>query len=266
MDENNNNKESFFQKVKTDKKYKAKVELLGYVVLIVLIIIYLNISNIGNNYNYNNVTDNTSSKEETKKETNLLDDLDDNYNYSIDVYQETKQSNDTNATNIEINYNGKSYKDNLIINKVINGNSTTYYKVEDEYYTKENEEYNLTDEDIIYDILDKKYLEYNNVKKYIKKASLDHITNYSSGKNEYVYNLKVSDIIQSYKESDLVEIDITIENDIITMNIDYTNLLKVTDETITKCTVTYTYKDINKVEEFNIINPTSTETATNEED
>ena len=39
MDENNNNKESFFQKVKTDKKYKAKVELLGYVVVIVLIII-----------------------------------------------------------------------------------------------------------------------------------------------------------------------------------------------------------------------------------
>lgn len=265
-------KQSFFKKIKTDKKYKAKVELASYAILIVIIIIYLNISNLTNNYDYNNVSVNNTvdnKTEDVEKEKNLLQQLKDNYNYNIDIFLKittnaTEQNNNTNqntTSNNQIpeiiekkyNYNGKVYKNNLIINKNVDNNNIAYYKIDDEYYTKENETYNLTKEDTIYDLLDKKYIEFDMVKKYIEKANLDHFTTYSSGKKEYVYNLKISDVIQSYKENDLVEIDITIENDIITMNIDYTNLLKITDEKIFECKVTYTYKDINKIEEFTII-------------
>ena len=45
----------------------------------------------------------------------------------------------------------------------------------------------------------------------------------------------------------------TIENDIVSIIADYTNLLKITDNNMLECIVSYSYKDINKVEEFTII-------------
>lgn len=259
MDKNNNdkeNKQSFLSKLKNDKKYKAKVELTGYVVFIVILIIFLNVSNIGNNYNYNSVNytnetkDNNAQEEQQNK--NLFKEINDNYSYNIDVLIKIKQEDDSIIEN-KINYNGKSYKDNMIINKVYNNTTSTYYKVEDEYYFKENEDYKLAVDNEIYELLDEKYIEFNGVKKYIEKATLDHFTDYSSGKKEYTYNLKVKDIIQSYKGDDIVEINVVDENNIISMSIDYTNLLKLINENINECEINYKYDNINTVEKFNII-------------
>lgn len=259
---NKETKQSFLKKIKTDKKFKAKVELIGYIVVVVLIVIYINISNIGKNYDYNNVLNNniTTNTNVDENKSNLLEELNDNYNYNINISITKKKSNDqeidynsNELENIDYSYSGKSYEENIIINKIINDETTTYYKVESEYYTKENEEYKLTDDKIIYDYLSSKYIELENVKKYITASSLDHVTDYSSGKKEYVYNLKVSDIIKTYKENDLVEINIVIENDTINMTIDYTKLLKLIDTTITNCKINYTYTDINEIEEFTII-------------
>ena len=46
-----NKKESFFDKVKGDKKYRAKVELIGYGIFIVVLVLGLNISSLGDNSN-----------------------------------------------------------------------------------------------------------------------------------------------------------------------------------------------------------------------
>ena len=282
-EENNSENKSFFEKLKTDKKYKAKVELTGYAIFIVVLVIFLNISNIGNNYNYsdnNVVSDNEKTEVDIDEEnSDLLESLDNNYSYDIKVEvkkgssdssqnkdAETVQNQDSDANEKQnngnadsfgeiktVSYNGKAYDNNIVINKSFDNNNMTYYKVDKEYYTKDGDKFNVVDINSVYDLLDAKYIEIAGVKEYIEKASLDHYTNYSSGKKEYVYNLKVSDVINSFKGDNLVEINVIIENDTINVKIDYSNLIKITDDSIIECLVTYVYKDIDKVEEFVII-------------
>lgn len=252
-------KQSFITKMKSDKKYRAKVELAGYGIIIILIVIYVNLSNLTNNYDYNKPTNkNLDIKTDTEeKQTNLLEKLNNNYNYTIEVSVkkaiENADNEETKETETKYNYNGKSYKNNLIINKKINDVETTYYKVQNEYYQKEQDNYNKIEESTIYDLIESKYIELENIKKYIETSNLDHFTNYSSGKKEYVYNLSLSDIVPNYKENDIVPINITTENEVVTINIDYTKLLKISDKTINECIINYTYSDIDKVEEFSII-------------
>ena len=257
MEENNNKeKQSFFHRIKNDKKYKAKVELIAYLVIIVVIVIYLNVSNIGNNYDYNKVTDTnikdvlTNNVEDTG---DMLKQLKDNYTYNIDISVKSKGNNVEDKVVNNYSYSGKVYKDNMIIDKNLNNTVYNYYKVMDEYYVKEGDIYKIIKDSDVYDLIDKKYIELNDVRKYIDKASLDHVTNYSSGKKEYVYNLKVKDVIGSYMEDDVVSIIIVVENDSVVMSIDYTNLLMVIDDNIIDCKLVYTYKDINKVEEFTVM-------------
>ena len=189
----------FFHKYKTDNKYKSKVQLTGYLIFIIILIIYLNVSNMGKNYNYNS-SNNVNKTEipstttnETKEDASLLKKLDNNYTYNVNIsIKRTKE--DETEENIAINYNGKSNEENMIINQTENNITNTFYKAGDEYYKKNNENYELMAENEIYDSINAKYIEYSSLKKYIEKANLDHYTNYSSGKVEYVYNLNISDI------------------------------------------------------------------------
>jgi hypothetical protein len=277
MDNNNENNEEvssklqlFISKMKTDKKYKAKVQLAGYAIVVIVIIIYLNISNITNNYNYEKSVNNTvdTKTETTDDQTDLLEELDDNYVYNVDItlkkIVDNLDDNENSLSEIKYNYNGKSYKNNLIINKKVNDNQITYYKVQNEYYQKEEDTYTKQEESTIYDLIESKYIELDNIKKYLETANLDHYTNYSSGKREYIYNLNLSDLIPSYKESDMVQINIVIEGETVIINIDYTNFFKVLDKKIDECIIVYTYSDINKVEEFNVIENDNKEIESND--
>ncbi len=255
MDNNSKeSKQSFFQKFKNDKKYRAKVQLIGYTVFIVFLIVFINVSNVGNNYSYNSVDSNLRDNvnDVLDDDSNLFEDIDDNYSYNVDVVLKTKDSNN-NDVESKVNYNGDSYRDNLVINKVYDNVNSTYYKVGDEYYYKELDEFKLAVLDDIYNLIDAKYIEFSSVNKYIDKAGLDHFTDYSSGKKEYVYDLLVRDVILSYKGEDTVPINVVIDNNIVSISIDYTNLLKNIDNNIVSCVVNYKYENIGKVEEFTII-------------
>lgn len=246
-----------------------KTELLGILLLIISIIIALNVTNVRHNYNYNKKTETKQQKEQIKikhQETSLLKQLSKNYTYDIEVTlkeeEQTEENNNQLSNNNQVsktidkkyNYSSKSYQDNLIINKKNDDNTTTYYKVKDNYYQKQDDNYSQIKAKDIYDAIDGKYIELSNILEYIKQSSLEHLTTYSSGKKEYVYNLKLSKLIPEHHDDDLIEIDITTENDTITMNIDYTNLLTITDSKVLDCKLIATYKDINKVEAFTIIN------------
>ena len=270
--ENKEEKQSFFEKLK-DKKYKAKLELTLGFGLIIILLVYANISGVGNNYNYNynNTTTPTTIPNEEEDKAFILDKITDNYSYNIDIVlakidessdQSTNQEENTQLKQYDYSYNGKTYKNNTIINKIVDNNTTTYYQVDNEYYTKENDTYSLDNIDNIYDLVDQKYLNLATIKEYINTASLDHTTNYSNGNTSYVYNLQVKDIIKSYTEDSNVKIEIDVENELPTIIIDYTNLLKVIDSTINECKVTIKYTDINTVEEFTIIDEEKQNTAT----
>ena len=252
-DTNKKNKEdTFLYKYKNDDKYKAKVQLIGYAIFIIFAIIYINISNIGRNYDYNNSVSNNSNQNKDIDNINLLNDIQDNYNYLVDVKFSKKNDNNI-VDNYNYTYSGKRYKDNTIIERNISNNKSTFYKIEDEYYTKENDDYNFIDSSVVYDLISSKYIELDDIKKLVKKANLDHVTTGSNGINNYKYSLLVRNIIQSYKGEDLINIDVNIENDVLNININYDNLFKIIDKNIDSCNISYKYTDIGKVEEFIII-------------
>lgn len=269
------NENNFFEKLK-DKKYKAKVELLLGFGLLMILVIYANVAGIENSYNYS-YTNTTTQTKENNKETFILDKISDNYAYDINIVLTTTQSNDnnTNSNNIQplaqhnYSYNGKTYKNNTIINKVVDNSTETFYQVDNEYYKEiasnlatetscescpTNNNYTIAKMTDIYDLVDQKYLSLDTIKNYINKASLDHTTNYSNGNTSYVYMLKVKEIIKTYSEENDIKLEISIENEIPTIVIDYTNLLNTINSNINECKVTIKYTNINEVEEFTIIN------------
>ena len=264
---NKSNKESFIEKYKTDKKYKAKIQLIGYGAFILLLIIYLNISSLNTTSHGNIITQKSNSEQTEKKETkeeknsNLLKQINNNYEYEIKAWVTHEKDNFQS----EATYRGKRFQNTTEITKIINNESINYYKVDSRYYTKEEDKYQLIKPETIYNIIEKEYIELEAIKEYIDMASLDHVTEYSNGIKEYVYHLKVKDIIKSYPETDEIEINITEESNILTIKIDYTNLIKITsEEKITECKVVYQYKNINKVEEITTIEENKSTTQNDE--
>lgn len=262
---NNDNKlkesDGFFEKLKNDKKYKAKVEILGYGVFILILIIYLNIAGAGSSgsvvNNVNNLENNNSVVNETEEAETLLERLENNYKYDINVSltHDTETLEDIEEV---VCYSGRSYGDSIEIIKSYQETMVSYYKVKDFYYAKDNEEYKIIDEEEVYSFDLGSYIEVADVKKYIEMASLDHVTDYSSGKKEYVYHLKIRDVIKSYTADDNLEISVVIENEILKINIDYSKLISLALEDVSLCKVEFVYTDIDKVEEFKVIEETTT--------
>ena len=242
------NKEGFFYKYKNDKKYKAKIELTGYGILIVIILIFANIASPTtsqlNNNNQNNETNQNITNEEEKTK-NLLDRITNNYQYDINI-----NVIKNNEEIINYRYHGRSYDNTLEINKDINNSINTYYKIDDYYYKKGEEDYLLATKEEIYDLISNEYIELNELLKYIKEASLDHVTNYSNGKKESLYTLYLRDIIINNKTEDTVIINITEENETLNVSVDYTNLIKIMDNTVKECKISYTFSNIDKQEVF----------------
>ena len=246
----NNERINFFEKIRTDKKYSAKVQLLGYGLLIFLVILFLNINSMGNS-SYNSVIDNEVDDNEVLEVENLslLEKISNNYEYDININLVNKDKEE-----VKHHYYGKSYEDNLIINKEFNNTKSIYYNVDGYYYiNNENNEYGLIKDELVYDLIDGEYIELDEVLKLIKKASLDHVEDSTSGAKESVYNLLVRDLVISNKSEDLIVIRVKEENEKLSINIDYTNLMKIIKEDVDKCVVEYIYTNIDKVEKFEIM-------------
>ena len=253
MKKEKNKSETIVDKLK-DKKYRAKYELIIYGIFIAVLLIGLNIS--GKDISSTNTIIPIKNKDnQEEKEDNLLLQITDNYEYDTKVNY-IKKIND-NTKEYSEHYYGKSSTNNLIINKEVNNKTSIIYKVEDEYYQKKsnNEEgFELLDDRSIYDLLPNKYLELDGIKKYLNMASLDSVTNNSDGTKIEIYHLKVSDIIKSHKGEEYIEISVITKEEQLKININYSNLYKVLDVSIEKCTVDIEYKNIGKVEKFDIIN------------
>ena len=237
--EENNDKISFMEKMK-DKKYSAKVQLIGYGIFILLVLIYATVSN--KNYNYSNNTTNktTNNNEVTSNVINnksLLESIKDNYNYEISLSITT--NNDTK----DYNYRGYSYNNEVSINY---DNNLYYYK-DNEYYKKENDDLVIIDKKDIYNDIDNTYLELKNILKYIDKSSLDRTTNYSSGEIDSVYYLYLKDMITNYNGEEYIEILVNEKDDVLSIKIDYSNFMNYKNKDISKYIVDAKYTDINEL-------------------
>ena len=252
---------SFVEKIRTDKKYSAKVQLIGYGAFIVVLVIYLNISSMGNSISSGNIVGNTVNsgnsltEVEENDSSNLLEQLENNYRYDtvVTIYQKDATSGEKIKEGQTLHYYGQSYQNELEITKEVSGSNELYYKVDDRYYSKIDDVMNLVEDEIIYILVSDEYIEVESILKLIEQSSLDHVTDYSTGKKEYVYHLNVKDVIISAQRDDVVEIQVTMENDELFIEIDYSKLLSLIEESIYECNLQLKITDIGKVEEFLIL-------------
>ena len=216
MKENKNidNKKFNLKEKWNDKRERAKIELILYAIFFIGVIIFVR---VGNNISNNNI--NTS-------DNLFISQINDNYSYDIKI--------NINDNNYE--YIGKVLGYNSTIEKKDNNIDEYFYKKNDKYYKLDQDNgYVLSNKNDIYNIINYDYMDINNIKEYIK------ISNNDNG----IYKVKISDIILNSSSLDYITIKLDNINN--TIEIDYTNLLRINDNNITKAIVNITYSDINKI-------------------
>lgn len=197
-----------------DKRERAKIELILYAIFFIGVIIFVR---VGNNISNNNI--NTS-------DNLFISQINDNYSYDIKI--------NINDNNYE--YIGKVLGYNSTIEKKDSNTDEYFYKKNDKYYKLDQDNgYVLSNENDIYNIISYDYMDINNIKEYIKTSNNDN----------GIYKVKISDIILNSSSSDYITIKLDNINN--TIEIDYTNLLRINDNNITKAIVTITYSNINKL-------------------
>lgn len=197
-----------------DKRERAKIELILYAIFFIGVIIFVR---VGNNISNNNI--NTS-------DNLFISQINDNYSYDIKI--------NINDNNYE--YIGKVLGYNSTIEKKDSNTDEYFYKKNDKYYKLDQDNgYILSNKNDIYDVINYDYMDINNIKEYIKTSNNDN----------GIYKVKISDIILNSSSSDYITIKIDNINN--TIEIDYTNLLRINDNNITKAIVTITYSNINKL-------------------
>ena len=198
-----------------DKRERAKIELILYAIFFIGVIIFVRVGNNTSNNNNINTSDNL-----------FISQINDNYSYDIKI--------NINDNNYE--YIGKVLGYNSTIEKKDNNIDEYFYKKNDKYYKLDQDNgYVLSNKNDIYNIINYDYMDINNIKEYIK------ISNNDNG----IYKVKISDIILNSNSLDYITIKLDNINN--TIEIDYTNLLRINDNNITKAIVNITYSDINKI-------------------
>ena len=216
MKENKNidNKKFNLKEKWNDKRERAKIELILYAIFFIGVIIFVR---VGNNISNNNIS---------TSDNLFISQINDNYSYDIKI--------NINDNNYE--YIGKVLGYNSTIEKKDSNTDEYFYKKNDKYYKLDQDNgYVLSNENDIYNIISYDYMDINNIKEYIKTSNNDN----------GIYKVKISDIILNSSSSDYITIKIDNINN--TIEIDYTNLLRINDNNITKAIVNITYSDINKI-------------------
>lgn len=216
MKENKNidNKKINLKEKWNDKRERAKIELILYAIFFIGVIIFVR---VGNNISNNNIS---------TSDNLFISQINDNYSYDIKI--------NINDNNYE--YIGKVLGYNSTIEKKDSNTDEYFYKKNDKYYKLDQDNgYVLSNKNDIYDVINYDYMDINNIKEYIKTSNNDN----------GIYKVKISDIILNSSSSDYITIKIDNINN--TIEIDYTNLLRINDNNITKAIVTITYSNINKL-------------------
>jgi len=187
-----------------DKKYQAKIKLSGYGIFILLVIIMLAFGQGNNNIDngeYNDIDENILEEDNVKFYKPNVD----NYKYEIKIINEKDNNEEVVIYSGEIN-NG----DEVLVKKT---NKKEYrYKVKnDKYYVLENDNYVLTSLENVYDIIEYKYIDIDNINNYLSVSE--------ENDNEYYIYLK--DVILDCN----IDEYFTILFDEDSLTIDYTNFI-----------------------------------------
>ena len=201
--EKDNRKKINLKEMWKNPKGKAKIELTLYGIFFISVIIFARVLSSSSNH----ITE--------KKEDNAIlevNKIDDNYIYNIEVI---KNSN-------IFRYYGKTLGHNQIIYKEYQDIIESYYKKGDNYYVFEDGDYILINQKEIYSIVDKKYLDINSIKEYLKLSTKDND----------IYKVEIKKLILENNSEEVIPIAIALDKNLITITIDYTKLIQIKDSEV----------------------------------
>lgn len=204
----------FLDKWKKDKKYQTKIKLLIYTSFVVIVSIFaISNRNITANNQLEEYDNNLNNKQEDSVSNNELIEIPQKYNYTINI----------NINDKEYEYVGIKTQLEEIITKKDDKNIKNYIYKDGSYYIEENENYILTNETEVYNLISKNCLELSTINVYLSKSIKQD--------NQYIVYLK--DIILVDNTDDYIIIE---KNDN-KINIDYTTLINNFNKNINKCLV-----------------------------
>lgn len=202
-----------------DKRGRAKIELSLYLIFFLIVLVFARVSSSSINNNINNNNKNNTSN-------SFINEIKDNYEENISV----------NINENIYTYHIVRLGNNTKIERKDNDNENFYYIMNDKYYELDSSgNYILTTKEEVYPYLNYNYLNIDNIKNFISSGT----------KEDNNYKVKVSDIILNSTSND--DIIITINEDDKSMNINYTNLLKIDDSSISTASVTMIFTNIDKI-------------------
>ena len=254
MEEENNNKQKKnrlkdIKEFLSDKKNKAIVKLIIYLIFFIFVIIYIRVMNYKAN-NYTKKIDPDEIIELPKTITNKVSLLKDAKNYKFRY--EINVINDNVNTNYIID--GKRYNDKYYFSITDNEISTNYY-----YESNSNKLYLIKDEikeEInSNNIIDLSLYKINNIYDYLYNATYNYKQENANGDILINSNLPMS----KFNEINNISSDMngniimeTTENiNLIKVALDITDLFKYNNQNIEKIFLTIYINDLNNVEYFN---------------
>lgn len=208
---------SNLKELRKDKRGRAKIELAAYLIFFVIVVIFARVTN----QRINNAENN---KEQSS--ISFINEIKDNYNYDINI-----------TMNEEVyKYTGRVLGNNSTIKRASEDIEKSFRVMNNKYYELDNDgNYILTTIDEVYPYISYNYININSIKNFI----------HNSIKEEEIYKLKVSDIVLNSNSEDYITIKVDDNNK--SIEIDYTNLFKIKDETINNVIVTIVYSNINNI-------------------
>ena len=214
--------DKFLENWKNDHRYRAKIKLSLYSLFILLVSVYaISLNNKAPINNENNQKESVNEPVNTDNK-NIIN-IPNDYTYLIDI----------NVNSDNYKYYGTYLDNEMTIIKEHENNTTSYLYKNNDYYIKKEDLYIKTTKENIYDIIDYNYLDLSNINAYLN-------TSEKVGNEYHVY---LKDIILDYNSDDYIIVTIN-NNDI---NIDYTNLMKILNNSINLCTVNIKIEEKNEI-------------------
>ena len=199
-----------------DKKGRAKIELSLYLIFFIVIVIFTKVSSYS-------ISNNDINNEET---SSFISEIKDNYEYDMNI----------TINNNLYNYHGLVLGNNSSIELKGDDIDKFYFLMNNKYYElDDNGNYILTTLDEVFPYINHIYLNINNIKNFINIGA----------KEDNVYKLKISDIILNNDSTDNIIININEDNK--SIDLDYTNLLKIDNDDISNASVVITFYNINNI-------------------
>ena len=194
----------FFGKMKEDSRFNALVKLAGYSIIVVVAIIFILVSP-------NNTVFTGNSDDAVKTILKLPE----KYQYTFTINKDDKV----------VSYKG-DYNNSEIIKKE-SDIETVYKIVDNNYYLSSGDDLKKISVDEVYDVVPYDYVNVDWINK---------LVNLSKEKDDILI-VYIKDIVTDSNTEEYITMNVGSNE----LSVDYTNLMKITDENINNCTLVFEY-------------------------